>query len=56
MARTLADPPRGTRLTGFASLGVLAKTFPRGRIDQVLAVTGTTSIRQRDLPAHVVVY
>ncbi len=56
MARTRAALPQGTRLTDYISLGVVAKTFPRDRIDEVLAATGTTSIRQRDLPAHVVVY
>ncbi len=56
MARTRATLPQGTRLTDYISLGVVAKTFPRARIDAVLAATGTTSLRQRDLPAHVVVY
>lgn len=56
MARTQAALPQGTRLTDYISLGVVAKTFPRARIDAVLAATGTTSRRQRDLPAHVVVY
>ncbi len=56
MARTRAALPQGTRLTDYISLGVVAKTFPRARIDAVLAATGTTSLRQRDLPAHVVVY
>jgi hypothetical protein len=35
---------------------VIAKTFPVSKIHSVLAATGTASIRQRDLPAHVVVY
>jgi hypothetical protein len=56
MARTLAELPAGPRLSDYISLGVLAKTFPRTRIDQILATTGKGSIRQRDLPAHVVVY
>jgi hypothetical protein len=56
MARTVADLPPGPRLTDYISLGVLAKTFPRARIDAVLAATGKGSVRQRDLPAHVVVY
>jgi hypothetical protein len=56
MARTLAELPAGPRLSDYISLGVLAKTFPRARIDQILATTGKGSIRQRDLPAHVVVY
>mgnify|MGYP005810524791 CR=1 FL=1 len=54
MARTVAAVPPGPRLTDCISLGVLAKAFPRARIDQVLAATGKGSVRQRDLPAHVV--
>ncbi len=56
MARTVATLPPGTRLTDFISLGVIARTFPRARIDAVLAATERASRRQRDLPAHVVVY
>ncbi len=56
MARTVAELPPGPRLTDYISLGVLAKTFPRARIEEVLAATGKGSLRQRDLPAHVVVY
>jgi hypothetical protein len=56
MARTVAELPAGTRLTDYISLGVLAKTFPRSRIDEVLTQTGRSSRRQRELPAHVVVY
>src|ERR1700732_2883921 len=56
MARTVAALPPGTRLTDYISLGVCAKTFPRSRIDEVLTKTGRGSQRQRDLPAHVVVY
>jgi hypothetical protein len=56
MARTLAALPTGARVTDYISLGVLAKTFPRTRIDAALAATKTASRRQRELPAHVVVY
>ncbi len=56
MARTVAELPPGPRLSDYISLGVLAKTFPRTRIDQILSTTGKASVRQRDLPAHVVVY
>ena len=56
MARTVAELPPGTRLTDFISLGVLAKTFPRSQVDAVLTQTGRGSRRQRELPAHVVVY
>jgi hypothetical protein len=56
MARTVAELPSGTRITDFISLGVLTKTIPLGAINTVLAGTGKASVRQRDLPAHVVVY
>jgi Insertion element 4 transposase N-terminal/Transposase DDE domain len=56
MARTLAELPKGSRITDYVSLGVLAKTFPVEKVKSVLVSTGKASIRQRDLPAHVVVY
>ena len=56
MARTLATLPEGSRITDYVSLGVIAKTFPLERVRSVLAATGRASERERDLPAHVVVY
>lgn len=56
MARTVATLPAGSRITDYISLGVVAKTFPRETVQAVLAATGPASRRQRDLPAHVVVY
>jgi hypothetical protein len=56
MARTLATLPEGSRITDYISLGVITKTFPLPRVHAVLAATGTASQRERDLPAHVVVY
>ena len=56
MARTIAEIPKGSRITDHISLGVIAKFFPRERIDSVLVATGRASKRQRDLPGHVVVY
>ena len=56
MSRTVASLPAGSRITDYVSLGVLAKAFPPERIRAALAATGKASIRQRDLPAHVVVY
>jgi hypothetical protein len=56
MARTAATLPKGSRITDFISLGVIAKTFPSGKVHEVLAASGKASIRQRDLPAHVMVY
>jgi hypothetical protein len=56
MARTVAELPKGTRITDYISLGVVTKTFPLVKIRSVLTATAKTSVRQRDLPAHVVVY
>ena len=56
MARTVAELPPGTRITDYISLGVITKTFPVSSIGSVLSMTGTASVRQRDLPAQVVVY
>ena len=56
MARTLAGLPEGTRITDFISLGVIGKVFPVETVREILAQTGRGSRRQRDLPAHVMVY
>jgi hypothetical protein len=56
LARTVAELPSGTRITDYISLGVISKTFPDSAIGAVLARTGKASVRQRDLPAQVVVY
>src|SRR5664280_3591624 len=56
MARTLAELPKGSRITDYISLGVVAKTFPVATVKSVLESTGRSSRRQRVLPAHVVVY
>jgi Insertion element 4 transposase N-terminal/Transposase DDE domain len=56
MARTVASLPSGSRITDYISLGVMARTFPVEKVKSVLAITGRSSLRERDLPAHVVVY
>jgi hypothetical protein len=56
MSRTIAELPKGSRITDYISLGVVAKTFPVATVKSVLAATGRSSRRQRELPAHVVVY
>jgi len=56
MARTLAALPAGSRITDYISLGVVAKFFPVEKIREVLEQTKRASVRERDLPAHVVVY
>jgi hypothetical protein len=56
LARTVASLPAGSRITDYISLGVLTKTFPLDKVMAVVAAAGKTNQRQRDLPAHVVVY
>jgi hypothetical protein len=56
MARTVASLPAGSRITDYISLGVIAKYFPIEKVHAVLEQTGRASLRERDLPAHVVVY
>ena len=56
MARIPAGLPAGIRVSDHVSLGVIARAFPPDEVRQVLAETGKASERERDLPAHVVVY
>jgi len=56
MARTASTLPAGNRITDFVTVGVIARTFPIAKVRQVLAETGKASQRERELPAHVVVY
>src|SRR3954464_14149379 len=56
MARTVATLPAGSRITDYISLGEIAKYFPLVKEQAVLKKTGRASMRERDLPAHVVVY
>src|SRR4051812_3151321 len=56
MARIPAGLPAGIRVSDHISLGVIARAFPPGEGRRVLAETGRASERERDLPAHVMVY
>ena len=56
MARTVAALPAGSRITDYISLGVIAKFFPAEKVREVLQQTNRQSVRERDLPAHVVLY
>jgi len=56
MPREVAELPKGTRLTDYISLGVIAEKIPRAKVKQVLEETGRASVRQRELPAQVMVY
>src|SRR3954449_13158847 len=56
MARIPAGLPAGIRVSDHISLGVIAKALPLGEVRRGLAETGRASERERDLPAHVMVY
>jgi len=56
MARTAAGLAAGPRLTDHISLGVLTASFPLEAVLEALWSTGRVSQRERDLPAHVMVY
>ena len=56
MARTVARLEGGSRISDYITLGVVARMFPPERIEEVLQRTHKASIRNRDLPAHVVIY
>ncbi|MBM4288462.1 MAG: hypothetical protein FJ135_10020 [Deltaproteobacteria bacterium] len=43
-------------MTDYISLGVVAKALPEATVKSVLEATGGSSRRQRELPAHIVVY
>jgi thymidylate kinase len=56
MARTIASLPAGSRITDYISLGVVARFFPVEKVHDALHQAKRASVRERDLPAHVVVY
>ena len=56
MARTAANLSEEPRITDYISLGVITKSFPEKAIRTALEETGRSSVRERELPAHVVVY
>jgi len=56
MARSAASLSRGSRISDYVTLGVVAKAFPADKVMEILRQTGTQSVRERALPAHVVVY
>ena len=56
MARTVGTLPAGSRITDYISLGVISKFFPLEKVREALHQTNRASLRERDLPAHVVVY
>jgi hypothetical protein len=56
MARTAATLDEEARITDYLSVGVIASAFPENSIRTALAETGRSSVRERELPAQVVMY
>lgn len=56
MARTVGTLPAGSRITDYISLGVITKFFPVEKVREALKQTNRASVRERALPAPVVVY
>lgn len=56
MVRTVAALPARARITDYISLGVITRTFPLTTVRAVLAASRKASLRERDLPAQVVMY
>lgn len=56
MARHPASLPPGPRLSDLVAVGVLANAVPLAAVKEVLIKCQKTSVRERELPAHVVVY
>jgi Insertion element 4 transposase N-terminal/Transposase DDE domain len=56
MAITAATLGEEARITDYISLGVITSAFPEKAIRSALTESGKSSIRERDLPAHVVMY
>jgi hypothetical protein len=56
MGRVAAGLPAGVRVSDHVTLGVIAQAFPLEQVHQVLRETGKASVRERDLPAQVMVY
>ena len=49
MARTAATRPAGDRIRDFVTVGLIARSFPLSKVRQVLAETGKSSLREREL-------
>jgi hypothetical protein len=49
-------PVSGRRLSDLVSVGVLTRVFPPDLVDEVIASTGRTQVRNRALPARVMAY
>lgn len=48
--------PNGNRITDELAMGMLAKTYPTAKVKAILQQQGKASQRERELPAHLMVY
>src|SRR5258707_1890849 len=48
--------PNGQRITDELAMGILAKRYPTAKVKEILQRTGRASQRERELPAHLMVY
>jgi hypothetical protein len=56
MAHGTKHLPNGNRITDELAMGILAKTYPTARVKEILKREGKASQRERELPAHLMVY
>lgn len=56
MAHSPKHLPNGNRITDELAMGILAKTYPTARVRAILQEKGKASKRERELPAHLMVY
>jgi hypothetical protein len=48
--------PNGNRITDELAMGILAKRYPTAKVREILQRVGKASQRERELPAHLMVY
>lgn len=48
--------PNGGRITDELAMGILARAYPTSRVREILQQQGKASQRERELPAHLMVY
>ena|SRR5579864_382481 len=48
--------PNGNRITDELAMGILAKRYPTVKVREILQRVGKASQRERELPAHLMVY
>ena len=56
MAHLSKHLPNGNRITDELAMGILAKTYPTAQVREILQQQGRASQRERELPAHLMVY